>query len=123
MFSPGRAAQTSFIDSGLNSSEQKILPEFLFYHVMTPEHICRLFYKPGSLTFVYTVLARLAEKQFLHVIKYRGSFFGQNQYVYTLARRGFNLLASQGYPIPERYNAKELERLSRHHLEHTFEVN
>jgi Replication-relaxation len=123
MISPGRAAQSSLLSPVLTLAEERVLTPFLFYHILTPKHICRLFYSEHSLTFAYTVLAHLAGKDFLQVIKYHSSLHGRSQYVYTLARRGLNWLASEGYEVPQRYHAGELSSLSRQHLDHTLGVN
>jgi len=122
MISPGRAAQSP-LSLAVRAAEDRVLRPFLFYHVLTPEQLCRLLYKPGSLTFAYDVLAGLAKKEYLQVIRYPRSFPGRSQNVYTLARKGIRYLAGEGLDVPERYHAGELAQLSRGHLDHTLAVN
>ena len=123
MISPGMAVKSRSLALAISAAEDRVLPLFLFYHVLTPEQICRLLYKRGSLTFAYDVLARLAKKEYLQVIAYPRSFPGRSQNVYTLARKGIRYLAGEGLDVPQRYHAGELAQLSRGHLDHTLAVN
>lgn len=107
----------------MTAAEDRALRPFLFYHLLTPEQLCRLLYKPTSIKFAYAVLAALAAKQMLQVIRYPRSFPGRSQNVYTLARKGIQYLAGEGLEVPHRYHAGELQRLSRGHLDHHLSVN
>src|SRR5262245_45002143 len=82
------------------NTDRLILGSLVRYHYLSSQQICRLCFKSGSLTYVQTKLKALTEGGYCQRIwlPKRGPR-GSTPAVYTLARRGLNLLHAEGFEV------------------------
>jgi hypothetical protein len=96
---------------------------FYLYYYATARQICRLHYSAGSLTFVQTILKRLADAGYLRrLFLPRPARGGSAPSIYTLDRRGLNYLASVGYDVSRRYRPSDEHAHSYLFLSHSLAV-
>ena len=107
----------------IGQTEHKLLTALLFYHLLTAEQLCRLYFARGSLTYVQTLLKRLADAGYVHRIVRKTTRYGSAPLVYTLARKGLRYLEQAGVEVPTRHNPSELRQLSDLHVQHTLALN
>lgn len=108
----------------LGLADYKILEALLRYHYLSSRQVCRLLYKPGSLTYVQTKLKYLSERGLLQrLFLPRVTQFGSAPSVYRLARKGLNYLKDEGFDVELRYHPSEEREHSYLFLSHTLAVN
>lgn len=101
-----------------------ILEAISRYNILSAQQVCRLLYKPGSLTYVQTKLKHftdlnLCQRFFLP----RTTRAGSAPSLYTLARKGLNYLRSQGTDVDHRYRPSEKREHGYLFLSHTLAIN
>lgn len=101
-----------------------ILQALLRYHYLSSRQVCRLLYKPGSLTYVQTKLKRLTDVGFAQrLFLPRNTQYGSAPSVYRLARKALNYLKAEGMAVELRYHPSEEREHSYLFLSHTLAVN
>jgi hypothetical protein len=105
----------------LAPADEAILRALLRYHYLTSAQVCRLLYSPKSLTHVRERLRRLAQATIIQKT-FIPTITGQPPALFSLATRGMNYLAAQGFPVPTRFRPSESQR-SDLHARHTQAVN
>lgn len=104
--------------------QEAILRALLTYFYLTSHQVCRLFYSPGSLTYVQTMLKRLTDAGFCQrLFLPRPAQYGSAPSVFTLSRRALNYLQSQDIEVPARYRPSEEREHSYLFLSHTLAIN
>lgn len=76
-----------------------MLRAFVTYRGLTAEQVTRLFYKPGSLTYVQTNLKTLCEQKYLTRFNYPTISTGVSPFVYTLGPSGLRYLTAIGMDL------------------------
>jgi hypothetical protein len=108
----------------LSPARETILRDLSRYHYLTAQQVQRLHYASGSITYVQSMLKRLAEEEYCQRVWLpRASQFGSAPSVYRLARKGLNLLREQGLEVERRHRPSEHVAHSYLFLNHTLAVN
>jgi hypothetical protein len=94
------------------------------YQYLTAAQVCRLFYSPGSLSYVQTHLKLLSDAGLLQrLFLPRTHQYGAAPSVHVLARKGRNYLESLGLDIPYRFRPGEQQERAYLFLNHTLALN
>jgi hypothetical protein len=108
----------------IGPSEDRILRSLARYHYLSAPQVCKLFYSPGSLTYVQTKLNTLATQGYLlRLFLPRPARYGRPLSVFTLARKGINYLSDVGVTVIKRFQPSEERDRSYLHLSHTLALN
>jgi len=109
----------------IRPADDRILKALHRYHYLTAHQLCRLLaYKPGSLTYLQTMLKRLSDASYCQrLFLPRPSQHGSAPTVYTLGRRGVEWLEKNGIERERRLRPKEQKESSYLFLEHTLCAN
>lgn len=103
---------------------ERILEAVYKYQFLTVEQVTRLLYSRGTLSTVRARLSELAEEGYLLFLYLpRPTPTGSVPKIYTLARKGLNLLKAHGFDISPRFHPSEQEEKSYLFLRHTLAVN
>lgn len=95
----------------------RILEAIYLYHFMTVEQVTRLFYSPGTVSTVRTLLGELEKQKYLLSFhEPRPTPFGSTPKIYTLSLQGFNRLKKQGISMPLRFREPDTEELEKNYL-------
>ncbi len=109
---------------GLGAADEAILNALLRRQYLTSQQVVRLFYSPGSLTYVQSRMKRLVDGKFCQrLFLPRPAAHGSAPSVYTLARKGLAHLGRLGEEVSPRYRPSEEALHSYLFLAHTLAVN
>jgi hypothetical protein len=118
---PMRVVQGNQSTFTLRGIDDRFLRLIYHYHLLTPEHITRRYYSPGSLTFVKARLKVLVDHGYLEA-NAQPTTRGRSPFYYTLAGAGIKYLKEAGLEVNTYYRpSRKVEYLP--FLLHTFAVN
>src|SRR5947209_11717849 len=102
----------------------KLLEGVFTYHLITASQLCRLYYSPKSITLVKTRLKHLTDHSYLLALNVPTTK-GNSPHIYTLARKGLNLLKENGFAVNEYFRpSQEVDKEKNYlFLAHTIETN
>jgi Replication-relaxation len=102
----------------------RILTAIFHHHYMTAEQVTRLLYSQGNASTVRSYLPHLEKAGYLATrYLHRTTPLGSLPKLYTLDRRGFNVLKKQGLDMPKRFRRLEEKDTASTFLPHTLAVN
>jgi len=104
--------------------ENAVLHALNRYHFLTAQQVQRLRYSGGSLTYVQSMLKRLAEQGYCQRLWLpRATQHGSAPSVFRLATNGLNFLREQGVAVNARYRPSDHNGHSYLFLNHTLALN
>lgn len=110
--------------AAVGPADQPLLAALGRYFYLTAAQLTRLLYAPTSHKYAQARIKRLADAGYVQrLFLPRPTRTGSAPLVYTLARKGLNLLVEWGIDVDRRYRPAEVRELSYLYLAHTLALN
>ena len=110
--------------AALGPADQPLIAALGRYFYLTAAQLTRLLYAPTSHKYAQARIKRLADVGYVQrLFLPRPTRTGSAPLVYTLSRKGLNLLVEWGIDVDRRYRPAEVRELSYLYLAHTLALN